>query len=210
MNTLKFGIPFALLVSFSLLAPVHGADLAPAAEERNYDEDWYWGFNIGGGSMKYTDPTVQNDAETLKARPGMRHATLYFDIHFLWPMENRQTAIGVGLGGVTDSYEQGGVKLNIRTSLLTFSALHYFSSNIGDGAFGQAEIGLASADAEAYGSGVTVRSEANNGTGIRLGLGYAFLLSKETRLPFTVLWQRANLKNNSGSNAVLFTVGMLF
>jgi hypothetical protein len=125
-------------------------------------------------------------------------------------MANRKTAIGVGLGGVTDSYEQGGVKLDVRTSLLTFSTLHFFNSNIGDGVFGQAEIGLASARAEATGSGVTVRSDTNSGTGIRLGLGYSFLLSNETRLPITVLWQHANVKNNSGSNAVLFTVGMLF
>lgn len=221
MSTFKARLPATLILSLALLPSTQAAKRAPppeptpeakavAPEERNIDEDWYWGFNLGGGSMKYSDATTERDAESLKALPGMSHATLFFDLKFLWPMANRKTAIGVGLGGVNDTYEQGGVKLDVRTSLLTFSTLHFFSSNIGDGVFGQAEMGLATARQEATGPSVTVRSDTDHGTGIRLGLGYSFLLSNETRLPLTVLWQHANVKNNSGSNAVLFSAGLLF
>lgn len=182
-----------------------------SSEERNHDESWYWGFNLGGGKTKYTDSTLQAAADHDANLPGVSHATVYFDVYFMWPLENKQTALGVSLGGVNDAYSvDSNNSTSVTASLLAFTAQHWFSSNIGDGFFGRGDIGFASSRATDKTLGITTESDTKGGMGLRLGVGYSILLSNETRLPLMIQWQHAGTSDRTGSNAVIFSAGLLF
>lgn len=214
-----FAAWMGLMGSMSISA--FSAEVAPDApaqtsnvssDDRNHDESWYWGFNLGGGRMKYTKASLEASAETLRNTSGVDHGTYYFDLYFLWPLASRQTALGVSLGGVDDNYSVGvpDEELDIMTSLLAFSAHHYFSGNIGDGFFARGDIGLASLRAKARVGNTRSTSDSYSGVGLRLGVGYSIILSNETRLPISLQWQHAKVENENGSNALTFSVGLLF
>lgn len=192
-------------------APATGS--GEATNERNHDESWYWGFNLGGGSVKFKDSTVQSQLDSLKNTPGVSHAAVDFDLYFTWPLEDRMTALGIALDGVVDNYsvDASDSNLDITASLLAFTAQRWFSSNIGDGFFARGDIGLASTTVDYKVNGVTIEdSERHSGIGLRLGIGYSILLSNETRLPITLSWQGVSTSDNSGSNSFVLTAGLLF
>jgi hypothetical protein len=187
------------------------ADSAPATNERNHDESWYWGLNLGGGKISYQDP-VQASVDGTSAVPGTDHATVYFDFYFVGPLQDRKTAMGVSFGGIGDAFSNDAraTKRSLMTSMLAFTTHHYFNSNIGDGLFGRADVGLASASETSETAGVERDSDPARGLGVRLGVGYSILLSNETRLPVLIQWQHASIENHSGSNALVFTAGLMF
>jgi hypothetical protein len=193
-------------------APTAATEPPPVADDRNHDEDWYWGFNLGGGSIRYKSAAIQANIDANKAKPDTKPVTVYFDLYFLWPVSGHSTALGISLGGVSDNVKQDSTdsEVNLTTSLLGFSAHHYFMGNIGDGLFARADVGLASVKETDKLVGVKTESDTMSGFGARVGLGYSILLSNETRLPLTVQYQYASTKNTSGSNAVVFTGGLLF
>jgi hypothetical protein len=185
--------------------------VAAPANERNHDESWYWGFNLGAGKISYQDP-VQAGVDATNAVPGTDHATVYFDFYFVGPLEDRKTAMGVSFGGIVDAFSNDArnTKRSMATSIVAFSTHHYFNSNIGDGLFGRADIGLASATDQIESAGVEVKTDPARGLGVRLGIGYSILLSNETRLPLLMQWQHASIENSSGSNALVFSAGLMF
>jgi hypothetical protein len=103
--------------------------------EGNHDESWYWGFNLGGGGIKYSDAAIQASVDSLKTNSNVDHLSLYFDIFFLWPLENRKTALGFSIGGISDAYKNkiSNAEMTLTASMLAFSAQHFFTSNIGEG-----------------------------------------------------------------------------
>jgi hypothetical protein len=188
-----------------------GAASEPAANERNHDESWYWGFNLGGGTIHYKD-AIQASVDATNAVSGSEHANAYVDGYFVGPLENRQTALGVSFGGIVDVYKNDtrNTSRTLTTMIVAFSAHHYFNSNFGDGLFARGDIGIATAGERNEVSGVDSDIDPKRGIGARLGLGYSILLSNETRLPVTVQWQHASIRSDNGSNALILTAGLMF
>jgi hypothetical protein len=190
---------------------VDGAPSAPVANERNHDETWYWGFNLGGGTVHYKD-AIQTSVDASNSIPGTNHVNVYVDGYFVGPLENRQTALGVSFGGFGDVYsnEARDTSRVLTTAIVAFSAHHYFHSNFGDGLFARGDIGIATAGETNRVGGVKSDIDPKRGIGTRLGVGYSFLLSNETRLPLTIQWQHASIRSDNGSNALIFTAGLMF
>lgn len=211
---------FSVLFTLTTVPSAMSAESAPAnpdanpnvSSERNQNESWYWGFNLGGGKIKYKKAALEAATEATKNAPNSDHGTYFFDLFFIWPLSNQQTAMGVSLGGIADSYKDNttNVEETLNSSMLAFSVHHFFTGNIGDGFFARGDIGLASVSYNVRSNNVSTTSDSYNGLGLRLGLGYSILLSDETRLPISLQWQNTSVENDNGSNAVLLAVGLLF
>lgn len=179
---------------------------------RNHDEDWYWGFAFGAGSIKYAGADNAAIADFLKSSGNVDHTTFYFDLRFLWPIANRQTALGVSLGGVVDHFENkynSTAKIDATYSIVAFSAQHYLTGNIGDGFFLSGDVGVITAKFESAAGGLS-SSESSNGLGLRAGVGYSILLSNETRLPLQIQYQRASVSDDNSASSFIGSVGVLF
>lgn len=214
-NNLSKLLPiFSLLVAYPAAADVetNSTTTPNISTERNKNESWYWGFNLGGGRIKYKKSVLESAVEEARNAPNSDHGTYFFDLFFIWPLSNQQTAMGVSLGGIADSYKDNNTndEGTLRSSMLAFSVHHYLTGNIGDGFFVRGDIGLASVSYETRSNNVSTTSDSYNGLGLRLGLGYSILLSDETRLPISLQWQNTSVENNNGSNALALSVGLLF
>ncbi len=193
-------------------APANPDSNSSVTVERNKDESWYWGFNLGGGRIKYKKAALETAVEAAKNSPNSDHGTYFFDLFFIWPLSNHQTAMGVSVGGIADSYTNNttNVEETLNSSMLAFSVHHYLAGNIGDGFFLRGDLGLASVSYNVRSNNVSTTSDSYNGLGLRLGLGYSILLSDETRLPISLQWQNTRVENENGSNALALSVGLLF
>lgn len=189
---------------------------ALASEARNKNENWYFQFNLGGARQRYGSG-LESSAKTLRDSSLTKHSTIYFDLNFLWPMnEDHSSALGVTLGGVVDIFKQDSTSKELSASYTILGATyqHYLNSNFGDGFFLRGDAGFSKPSVESKVSGVTTKGEAKTGIGLRAGAGYSFLLSNETRLPVSITYQRVFSKDQDGSNvggkALIFAVGMTF
>lgn len=184
-----------------------------AMPQKNRDESWYWGFSIGGGSVRYKNARFQTALDALKVDPAINHLTAGYDFYFLWPLANRKTAVGVALGGTVDSYtaEAANEQFSATSVVTGFSIHHYLTSNIGDGFFVRGDFGLATTQLQIRQVGITANSDTYRGLGLRLAAGYSIVLSNETRLPITLHWLHVNSSEGDTTNSsALLTVGALF
>ena len=210
---LMLSAPLHLALATDTKATSENAALVAAEPNyRNRDESWYWGFSLGAGSVRYKDAGFQSVIDGLKSNSAISHMTVGYDLHFLWPLSNHRTAIGLVLGGAVDNYTADATDEQFSvTSLVTgFSIQHYLTSNIGEGPFVRGDIGLATTQLEIRKPSLTSSSDISRGLGLRLAAGYSFLLSNETRLPVTVHWLHVNSSGNTTNSSGLLTVGVLF
>jgi hypothetical protein len=219
-NKMMFPVIFALLSLASAASRAEEATTAQPAPsatpvinvDRNVDENWYWGINIGGATRKYTSAAQEAYFNSLSALPTTDHANVALEFYFMWPLEGHRTALGVGFDATSDSYHQDSTDTQraLTNSILAFTAHHYFTSHIGDGFFGRFDIGPASGRFTQKVGGTDLGSTTYRGWGFRVGGGYSIPLSPETRLPLTVQFESMKLASNRSSRSLIFTVGLLF
>lgn len=135
---------------------------------------------------------------------------------FYWPLSGNKTMIGFVFNTAGDSIEYtNGAETTVTTSMLGFSAHHFFGENIGDGWFVRGDVGLARASIDIDNVYYDLDETTDFGLGLLVGGGYAMPIGEETRL-LLGLYVRPipELEFNSSSKikgtVTTFTAGFLF
>lgn len=158
-------------------------------EPQNRVESWYLYFALGYGKAHYPDP-LQRAVDQLGSIAGVSQGGISIEIPGVyWPLRNNQTILGGSLNGIADRYEASGNSIQINQYLLSFSALHFLTGEVGDGIFIRGDAGMAWLSVQ---SSLAGSSSSNTGFGILVGSGYSFPVSNETRitvnLNYTAQW----------------------
>jgi hypothetical protein len=181
------------------------------------NESWYtlWGLGFGSASYSGSLGDVYEDAEDVAGAD--RSATVSMDIlGFYWPLLGHKTMLGFVFNTAGDSIEfSNGNEASISTSMLGFSAHHFFGENIGDGWFVRGDVGLARASIDFEIGSDDYDDTSDAGLGLLIGGGYALPIGTETRL-LVGLYVRSvpELKFDSSSKlkgtVTSLTAGFLF
>lgn len=148
------------------------------------NEDWYtlWGIGFGSASYSGSLGDIYEDSEDLAGAD--RSATVSMDIlGFYWPLSGHKTMLGFVFNTAGDSIEfSNGNEASISTSMLGFSAHHFFGENIGDGWFVRGDVGIARASIDFEIGSDDYDDTSDAGLGLLIGGGYSLPIGTETRL----------------------------
>lgn len=179
------------------------------------NESWYtlWGF--GFSNSNYSG--ILGDAyEKDKSSAGADKSSMAVDLlGFYWPLEGHKTMLGFILNGSTDTLKLAGSEESITTSLLAFSAHHFFGTNIGNGWFLRGDIGFARASVDIDIGADHYNVTSDMGVGFLAGGGYGFALGRETRLLLGLYYRQVpKVKFDNGvdlkGSVTSVTAGFLF
>jgi hypothetical protein len=198
--------------SISLLQANAEEQAIDSSQTRPEVEDWYWGFNLGGASTRYSNSAVQSSVDTLKGNSSIKHQTVAFDLYFAWPILDEKTVLGIAAGGIVDRYQRKSQseEFLINANLSGLTLQRFLARRIGHGVFGRLDLGLATTQLERTSNTNISRSETEFGIGFRLAAGYSFPLSDQTRLPISIHWVYSGTGGETGTRSLLFTAGLLF
>jgi hypothetical protein len=184
--------------------------VAPAVEESNHLEAWYWGFNLGSGLSYYGNSQVRALIDSYSQTT--LHIPFYADLRFLWPRTGHHTAWGASLSSYSDMHTIFLDHFSATSTVLSFSVDHFFDSVIGDGFFVRGEAGVAQTNITSYALFSTTPGSSDSVTGLalRAGAGYSIRLSNETRLPLQIQAQYVTAAYYGGILTGIFSFGMLF
>lgn len=188
-KSFKTAFVLSVLMCAFLHTPLSSAEETPPASSTsgNVKESWYWGFGLGWARPNYSGD-ARSTLDAMKSLPGYEsNGAGVVDVGFWWPLESHQTALGVSLNGISDSYDVMGAHLYVEQNMIAFSVLHYFGDGIGDGFFLRGDLGPSRYRVDITGlgaGGVRAYAVSEAGAAILLGGGYSILLSDETRMPF--------------------------
>jgi hypothetical protein len=184
---------------------------------KTINESWYtlWGLGFAGtnysGDLGDAYEVDENSAGADKS------VSLSMDLlGFYWPLEGHKTMLGFIINGSSDSVKlASGLKQSITTSLLGFSAHHFFGKNIGDGWFIRGDAGLARSTIDFEYSGTHYNDASNARLGFLVGGGYGFALGRETRLLVGLYYRPIPKAKFTGGaeikgSVTSFTAGFLF
>lgn len=148
-------------------------------EPQDRIESWYLYFALGYGKAYYPD-ALQEAVDELSSISGVSHVGISIEIPGVyWPLRNKHTILGGSLNGIGDRYEGSGNSIQINHYLLSFSAMHFLTGEVGDGIFIRGDAGIAWLNVETSSGG---SSSSNSGFGCLFGGGYSFAVSNETRI----------------------------
>ena len=169
-------------------------------------ESWYSYWSIG--IAEHTHPS-ELDAifDAFELIPGVERTEIALDmLGFYWPLENKQTILGVVVSSSADNLSVGAAEVQLNQYLYGVSAMHFFGKEPGDGVFLRGDIGMSKIVVQATDS---PDLSSDNGTGYLVGAGYGFPVSNESRLIFGVSYSSNSIENDTFTSTH-FTIGGLW
>lgn len=143
----------------------------------NKDESWYtlWGFGLT--SNRYNSE-AQAAVDVLNSDVDYYRISLALDLlGFYWPFSNRQTMMGFIINSTGDSWtstKNTYSRLSLSHYLYALSTHHFFNSNIGEGWFARADVGLTRAVGSVYTNSTNYTYTSDSGFGYLVGGGYSW------------------------------------
>lgn len=180
------------------------------SELRSDNESWYSYWGLGFGSVRYGNQELQDALDSLKDNPMVDHLTVAVEIFgFYWPVLNHTTMLGFVMSGASETFKQDSNELTINQYQYSFSVMRFFGTNIGDGLFIRGDVGPVKYTVEGRTSTESVRESSDWGYGVTFGGGYAFPLSRETRMLFNLNLSLREAEKES-IRTLVFGAGWLF
>jgi hypothetical protein len=172
-------------------------------------EDWYTFWSIGFASINY--PGELNEAfDSVDSLPGVTRTTFTMDIFgFYWPLENKQTIMGVVVNNASDNLGDDNTTFSLNQYLYSFSTMHFFGSEPGDGFLLRGDIGMSSAVMTISGGGSSFEDASDSGVGFLLGIGYGYPVSEGSRIIFSLNLASRDIEGDNISTIGL-TIGGLW
>ena len=166
-------------------------------------EDWYTYWSFGFASISYPGD-VGAIFDDIDALPGVSRSTFTMDMFgFYWPMANNQTILGVVVNNASDNLSDSTTTFALNQYLYSFSAMHFFGAEPGDGFLVRGDIGSSSAVMSVTGGGWSGSDESDSGIGFLAGIGYGLPVSSDSRIIFSL-----NVASRDIEGDNLTTVGL--
>lgn len=197
MKIILASIVFALLIPTAAYADnnKHAAGI----------ESWYayWAIGLSDNQYPGSLDAVINAAEST---PGVTRTQLAIDmLGFYWPINNK-TTLGFVISGSADRLEDSyGNYVQLNHYLYGLSSMYFFGKRIGDGFYVRGDAGIAKISMDSSIGSAT----SNNGSGILLGVGYAWPISNETRILVGLTTSSYSVESENYSTTSL-TIGGLW
>lgn len=165
-------------------------------------ESYYLYFSAGYGNISYTGSMPTTNAPALNLDL----------LGIYWPKYNQKFMVGMVLGLNLNELSLQESRVMVYQPALSLSMNYFFGQNIGSGLFARLDLGFSSIatlkdQADAY-----ILDYKLGGT-MLIGTGYAFPLSKETRMLINLSYNKniSTFNNTSnGSNLWVLSAGVLF
>lgn len=168
-------------------------------------ENWYAYWGLGSSSNSYSNE-FDDVFSALESLPGAERTQIALDMFgFYWPLNNSTTIHGFVVNSVSDRVDIGNEYIALNQYIYAYSIMRFFGSEVGDGFFIRADVGIAEAIIETNYDSVVSES----GVGALFGVGYGITLSKESRILLNFNIANRTIEDNEWSTAA-FSVGILW
>lgn len=194
---------YLLVLTCALVAAPNSGEAA-----QNKMERWYTYWGLGGANTTY--PSEIGDLlDLLEALPGIDRTRMSMDLFGLYIPLSEKTLAGFVLNAGADRLDYGEDDW-MQVNLYTYAAsAQYYPRQIGQGAFGRLDVGLAAANVSYDIEGDSEDETSDSGIGMLVGVGYAYPIMSGSRIVLNLNYAMRTIEEESYST-VGFSIGGLF
>ena len=171
-------------------------------------ESWYsyWSIGISDNTYPSELQSIFNVAEDL----GINRTELSIDaLGFYWPIGNHETINGFVVSGTSDTLSSNGASVSLKTYLYSYSVMHYFGQEPGDGIYLRGDVGLAKGVATFNSSSGSFSGSSEWGNGFLFGIGYGIPVSSGSRVILGFSYTSKTIEDEKYA-ATMFSIGGLW
>ncbi|MBC8210614.1 MAG: hypothetical protein H8E21_06055 [Gammaproteobacteria bacterium] len=172
------------------------------------DEDWYSYWSVGISDNTY--PSGLQSTFDLAEEIGFDRIELSIDAFgFYWPIGKDETINGFVVSGTNDTISFNGSEFSLKTYLYSYSVMHYFGQEPGDGFYLRGDVGFTRGVATTVTSSGTSSSTSDWGNGFLLGVGYGIPVSSGSRVILGFSYTSKTIEDEKYT-ATMFSIGGLW